>query len=129
MGSMSVGMLVSRTSRLRNVFISSWFVCKRNQLKGESLLAASGYRLKIKRNAIPVYSTVVRPYSPTPYVTCIKLYGTQAKTGADPKHGTTDREDVDDVAHPSVDLVSNEWVKAGADGHGKALPVAHESQE
>ena len=71
----------------------------------------------------------MRLYSPTRCITCIELYGTQAKTSADAKHGTTDREDVDDVAHPSVDLVSNKWVKAGADGHGKALPVAHESQE
>ena len=61
--------------------------------------------------------------------TCIELNGTQPKTGADAKHGSTNRKNVNHIAHPPIDLVSNDRVEAGTDGHGKTLPVAYESHE
>ena len=67
-------------------------------------------------------------HRPNPF-TCIKLNSTQPKTGADAKHGSTNRKNVNHIAHPPINLVSNERIEAGTDGHGKALPVAYESHE
>lgn len=61
--------------------------------------------------------------------TSIELYGTQPQTCAHAKHSAHDGKDVDDVTHPPIDLVSNQRVKTGADGHRQALPVTHEGQQ
>ena len=45
------------------------------------------------------------------------------------KHSAHNREDVDEVTHPSVDPVTKQGIEAGSHGHGKVFSVTEKGKK
>ena len=61
--------------------------------------------------------------------TGIYLHDTKTQASTDTKHGANHRENVHQITHPSVHIVTKERIESGTDGHGKSFSVTNKGEE